>query len=69
MRMVRRDAQSDATARAALAMVERHGGMAYARAKMEELARAAKEDLEALPDGDARQALARLVEYNMGRRV
>lgn len=56
MRMVRRDAQSDATARAALAMVERHGGMAYARA--------AKEDLEALPDG-----AARLVEYNMGRRV
>lgn len=69
MRMVRRDATSDATAMAALAMVERHGGMDYARAKMEELARAAKADLEALPDGEARRALAGLVEYNMGRRV
>lgn len=68
-RMIRRDPKSDATALAALAMVERHGGMAYARARMEELARQAVEDIAALPDGEARRALAGLVEYNMGRKV
>ncbi|MCQ7582450.1 polyprenyl synthetase family protein, partial [Salmonella enterica] len=69
LRLVRRAPKSDETARAALAMVQSHGGMDYARQKMEELAREAVADLSALPDSEARLALEHLVEYNLGRTV
>lgn len=69
LKMIRRDPKDDATARAALAMVEGHGGMDYARVKMQELAAAAIADLAILPDSPAKRSLVALVEYNMGRTV
>lgn len=68
-RMIRLDPKSDATAEAALEMVSRHGGMEYAREKMGRLAAMAVDDLSALPESAAKEALKDLVEYNMGRTV
>ena len=50
-------------------MVSRHGGMEYAREKMGRLAAMAVDDLSALPESPAKEALKDLVEYNMGRTV
>ncbi len=68
-RMIRRDPKAEATAEAALDLVGRHGGMEYAGEKMNELGRMAVADIAPLPDSPAKEALKKLVEYNMGRVV
>ncbi len=69
MRQIRRHPKADATAEAALRLVTTYGGMDYARQQMLRFADMAKGDLATLPDGEAKTALARLVDYNTGREV
>lgn len=69
IKLIKSKPKADATAEAAMAMVSAHGGMDYARQKMNDFARMAVADLDKLPQGPAKKALADLVEYNLGRTI
>lgn len=69
LRKIRRHPKDDETAEAALGMVRAHGGMDYAQKMMTRFADLAKADLTPVPDSEAREALANLVDYNTGRTV
>ncbi|WP_456425541.1 polyprenyl synthetase family protein [Rhodocaloribacter sp.] len=68
LRIVRKKKKSRADIRTVGAFVEEKGGIAYARQRMTELAREARDLLAAFPPTEARDALIDLTDYTVRRK-
>ncbi len=68
LRIVRKKRKSRADIRTVGAFVEETGGIAYARRRMTELAREARDLLAAFPPTEARDALIDLTDYTVRRK-
>ncbi|WP_457653413.1 polyprenyl synthetase family protein [Rhodocaloribacter sp.] len=68
LRIVRKKKKSRADIRTVGAFVEEKGGIAYARRRMTELAREARDLLAAFPPTEARDALIDLTDYTVRRK-
>ena len=67
MRVVRKDEKSRSDVETIAAFARDHGGVAYARERMEALAAEARKQLEPFPPSDARDALIGLTAYTIQR--
>ncbi len=67
LRAIKRRPKDGKTLKLALELIERYGGMDYAREKMQHYAQRAKDALSVVPESEAKQSLIALVDFNTMR--